>query len=169
MKITLDHNVVIDLVNGTARVSNLRAQIEAGVYQPFVVEIGASEMRERGIQPDRYDLFETLLCDAGLDAAPRLAPLGIYDVTFYDHCLWSSKELDAEVDGIESILFVDSPPARPGSKIWLNRTCDVMSMWCHIRAENDVFATSDGNFFKTSKLPRLISLGAKRVARPEEL
>lgn len=169
MNITLDHNVVIDFVNGTSRVGNLRAQIAAGAYEPFVVEIGASEMRERGIQPDRYDLFEALLREAGLESAPRLPPLGMYDVTFYGHCLYSSKELHAEVDRIEQVLFGDSPPAGPGSRAWLNRTCDVLSMWCHIRAANDIFVTSDGNFHKASKLPRLVQLGARRIERPDAL
>lgn len=169
MKITLDHNVVLDFVNDSPRVATLREKITKGVYTPCVVEVGASELRERGIQPEHYDQFQTLLREAGLESAPRLAPIAIWDVFFWDHALWSSEEAEAEADRIEGILFGDSPQVEPGSRVWLNRKCDVLSMWCHIHYCSDVFVTSDGNFHKATKLPRLIELGAKRIARPEEL
>ena len=88
---------------------------------------------------------------------------------FWDHFLWSDDKGEAELDEIEGVLFGDSPPVDPGSRAWLNRKCDVLSMWCHIHYGNDVFVTSDGNFHKATKLPRLIALGAKRIARPEEM
>jgi hypothetical protein len=169
MKVTLDHNVVIDFVNHSARVEPLREQISKGVYEPFVVEVGASEFRERGVQPDRYDLFEELLRSAGLEAAPRLAPLAVWDVFFWDHALWGDENSEVELDRIEKILFGDSQAAEAGSRAWLNRKCDVLSLWCHIHYGNEIFVTSDGNFHKATKLPRLIELGARRTARPEEL
>lgn len=61
MRITLDQNVVIDMANKRSNVERLKERVAAGAYEPFVVEIGASEMRRRGIRPDRYDLFEDLL------------------------------------------------------------------------------------------------------------
>lgn len=169
MKITLDHNVLLDFVNGSPRVARLREQITNGVYTPNVVEVGASELQQRGIQPDHYDLFEALLREAGLESAERLAPIAIWDVFFWDHALWSSREFEAQADRIEIVLFGDSQQVVPGGRAWLNRKCDVLSMWCHIHYGNDIFVTSDGNFHKTTKLPRLIELGAKRIARPEGL
>jgi len=169
MKITLDHNVLLDFVNGSPRVAPLREQITNGVYTPYVVEVGASELQQRGIQPDHYDQFEALLREANLESAERLAPIAIWDVFFSDHALWSSPELEAQADQIETILFGDSSQVESGGRAWLNRKCDVLSMWCHIYYSNDIFVTSDGNFHKATKLPRLMELGAKRVARPEEL
>ena len=169
MKVTLDHNVLIDLVNQSTRVDAFRDGISRGTIHPFVVEVGASEFRERGVRPERYDLFEELLCAAGLGVAPRLSPIGIWDVSFWDHALWSDADAEAELDRIEEILFGDSQPSDVGSRVWVNRKCDILSMWCHIHYGNDCFVTSDGNYHKATKMPRLVELGARRIVRPEEL
>jgi hypothetical protein len=176
MRITLDHNVIIDFVNSSPRVDGLRAAIVAGKFTPYVTEIGASEMRRFGVRPDRYDLFESLLREAGLESAERLTPLATFDVTFWDHGLWSDEGLDAEADGIEAVLFGGSKPLPlptnledPASAAWLNRHCDVQALWCHIRSGNDVFVTSDRNFLKDTKLSRLLALGARRICLPEDL
>ena len=176
MKLTLDHNVVIDLANGSPRVDRIRAAVTGRSHQCFVVDVGASEMRQRGINPDRYDLFEQLLLQAGIDALPRLAPMMIWDVTFWDHGLWCDEQMAGQAKQIEDILFGESPAIAiptdldgPNATTWLNRTCDVQTMWCHLHYQNDIFVTSDGNFHKATKLPRLLALGAKRISRPDEL
>lgn len=177
MKLTLDHNVIIDLANGSENVARLREVLADDRHQAFVVEIGASEMRQRGIKPDRYDLFERLLEDAGIGLLPRLAPVMIWDVTFWDHGLWSGEDMAAQAKQIEDILFGESPPiditgepeGSPKAAAWLNRLCDVQTMWCHLHYANDVFVTSDRNFHKATKVPRLLALGARKISRPEEL
>lgn len=176
MKATLDHNVIIDLAIQAPRVARIRDAIEAGACQPSVTEIGASEMRKRGVKPDRFDLFEELLAEAGLSSARRLSPMMRFDVTFWDHCLWTDDAMEAEAAQIDQILFGDSKhiaqPAEiddsPESAAWLNRLCDVQTMWCHIKSDSDVFVTSDGNFFKATKLPRLLQLGARKIHPPEQ-
>lgn len=78
---------------------------------------------------------------------------------------------------IEQILFGESPrieiAGKPEDSIefvaWLNRICDVQTMWCHLQYENDVFVTSDRNFHKATKTPRLIAMGAGRISTPEVL
>ena len=177
MKLTLDHNIVIDFANGSPRVERVRKVLANGSHQAFVVEVGASEMRQRGNKPDRYDLFEQLLQHAGIDLLPRLAPMMIWDVTFWDHGLWSDEQMSAQAEAIEDILFGESPAIditaeshdSPRVATWLNRICDVQSMWCHLHYQNDIFVTSDGNFHKATKQPRLLVLGAGRIVRPEEL
>jgi hypothetical protein len=154
MKLTLDHNVVIDLANGSPRIERVRKAIADGSHQVFVVEVGASEMCQRGIEPDRYDLFEQLLQQAGIDSLPRLAPMMIWDVTFWDHGLWSDEQMSAQAKAIEDILFGESlaiditaeSDNSPEVARWLNRICDVQSMWCHLHYQNDIFVTSDSNF-----------------------
>ncbi len=138
--------------------------------------MGASELRQRGIKPNHYYLFEQLLQQAGIDSLPRLAPMMIWDVTFWDHGLWCDEQMAERAKQIEDILFGESPaigiPADldgPSAAAWLNRICDVQTMWCHVHYQNDIFVTSDGNFHKTTKLPRLLALGAKRIVRPDEL
>lgn len=177
MKLTLDHNVIIDLANGAANVARMREVLANGECQAYVVEIGASEMRQRGIRPDRYDLFEELLEEAGIHSLPRLTPMMIWDVTFWDHGLWSDDAMSNRATEIEQALFGESPPiditsepdTSPKFATWLNRICDVHTMWCHLHYANDVFVTSDRNFHKATKLPRLLTMGAGRICRPEEL
>jgi len=177
MKLTLDHNVIIDLAKGSANVARLREVLANGQCQGCVVEIGASEMRQRGIRPDRYDLFEELLEEAGIRSLPRLAPMMILDVTFWDHSLWSDDAMLNRATEIEKILFGESPriditgepDISPNFAAWLNRVCDVHTMWCHLHYANDVFVTSDRNFHKATKLPRLQTMGVGRICRPEEL
>ena len=80
-------------------------------------------------------------------------------------------------DAIEEVLFgrartIDIASVdldTPAGKKWLNRQCDVHSMWCHIRNGNEVFLTTDRNFTKKSKLTKLIDLGAGRICHPNEL
>lgn len=177
MKLTLDHNVIIDFATDSPRIARLRDVINEGSHQAHVVEIGASEMRQYGIRPDRYDLFEQLLAQAGLAAVPRLAPMANWDVTFWDHALWADEAMTRQAKQIEAVLFGESQTIdlddeseiSPKTAAWLNRVCDIQSMWCHLHYQNDIFVTSDGNFHKATKLPRLLELGAGRVARPEEL
>lgn len=173
MKITLDHNCLIDLATSTPVGEKIGQLIFGPDLQPYVVNIGASEMRERGIQPDRYDLFEGLLSSAGLLEVPRLDPAMIWDVTFWDHCLWAGPDEERLIEAIEEILFGDSPLVSPTGGIdspegkkWLNRVCDVQTMWCHIRNKNDLFLTSDKNFLKQTKLPRLLAIGAGAIRSP---
>jgi hypothetical protein len=177
MKLTLDHNVIIDLANSAANVERLREVLASKQHQAFVVEIGASEMRQRGIKPDRYDLFERLLEEAGIVSLPRLAPMVIWDVTFWDHGLWADEQMALQAKQIEDVLFSESPSIditgepdnSPKVAAWLNRLCDVQTMWCHLHYANDVFVTSDRNFHKATKIPRLLALGAGKICRPDEL
>jgi hypothetical protein len=173
MKITLDHNCLIDLATGTQTGLRISELLAKPASQPYIVNIGASEMREQGIRPDRYDLFEELLHAAGVYDAPRLDPALIWDVTFWDRCVWTGPDEAKLITEIETILFGDSVPVSPTSgldspewKKWLNRVCDVQTLWCHIRNGNELFLTSDKNFIKQSKLQRLIALGAGSIQSP---
>jgi hypothetical protein len=177
MKLTLDHNVIIDLANESANITHLRDVITNGHCHAHVVEIGASEMRKHGIRPDRYDLFEELLEKAGIRMLPHLTPIMIWDVTFWGHGLWADGTMSSLANEIEQVLFGDAtkiditgePETSPKFASWLNRVCDVHTMWCHLHYANDVFVTSDRNFHKATKLPRLQALGVGKICRPEEL
>jgi hypothetical protein len=142
--------------------------------QCFVVNIGASEMRDLGVRPDQYSKFEELLEIAGIADLPRLNPMAISDITFWDRAVWADDEMIKLSEAIRDVLFGNVPSidiATVGvdsviGRKWLNRECDVLGMWCHIQNGNDVFLTTDGNFTKETKLPKLIALGAGAISRP---
>jgi hypothetical protein len=177
MKITLDHNCIINLENGTEIGRRVAAIVSAEGNQCFVVNIGASEMRQKGVAPDHYEKFEELLESARIAHLPRLNPMGIFDVTFWDRCVWADDEMIKLSNAIEAVLFPGVPNVdiategldSPAGRKWLNRLCDVHSMWCHIQNGNEVFLTTDTNFTKKTKLARLIALGARKINHPNEL
>jgi len=177
MKVTLDHNCVIHLENRTEIGRKVSAIVCDERNQCFVVNIGASEMREKGVHPDQYEKFDELLDRAHIVQLPRLNPLMIWDVTFWDRCIWGSDEMIKLSSAIQDVLFGNSPSVdiaavgldSPAGKKWLNQVCDVQGMWCHIKNKNDVFLTTDSNFTKETKLPKLIALGARRICHPREL
>ena len=105
MKITLDHNCIIHLENRTEIGTKVEAIVSDESNQCFVVNIGASEMREKGVRPDRYEKFEELLELAEIARLPRLNPLMIGDVTFWDRCVWADEETIKLAVAIEAALF----------------------------------------------------------------
>ncbi len=177
MKITLDHNCIIHLENRTDIGARIKVIVSSASNQCFVVNIGASEMCEKGVRPDNYQRFEELLTAAGVAHLPRLNPMGIFGVTFWNKCVWASDETIRLSQEIESVLFgnalrINIPEEGPNSatgKKRLNRVCDIHTMWCHIQNRNNTFLTTDGNFKKATKLPKLLALGAGRICGPEEL
>lgn len=176
MKITLDHNCIIDLVNKTIAGNQVEAIIKNTKYECFVVNIGASEMQKWGVNSNSYDKFEELLNEANIAKLPRLDPMGIWDVTFWDNCIYSDEIMTNLSDQIEVILFGNTIGGIPNGGLsskegrkYLNKLCDVHTLWCHIFYGNDIFLTNDGNFMKKTKLPKLLKLGAKNICRPIDL
>lgn len=177
MRITLDHNCIIHLEQRTEIGLQVAAIVANTSNQCFVVDIGASEMRAKGVRPEHYERFEELLAAARIEHLPRLNPMLILDVTFWDRCILASNEMILLAQNIESILFGNARPIdiaqegldSPAGGTWLNRICDVHTMWCHIHNGNEIFLTTDKNFRKETKLPKLIALGAGRICHPSEL
>lgn len=177
MRITLDHNCILHLKQHTAVGSQIEAIIANPQNQCFVVNIGASEMREQGVRPDHYDRFEELLSKSGIAHLPRLNPMGIYGVTFWGRCLYSGETMIQLAKDIDLVLFGNSKPIvlaqdgldSPKGRKWLNRICDVHTMWCHIQNGHEIFLTTDKNYLKATKYPKLIALGAGRICQPCEL
>jgi hypothetical protein len=177
MKITLDHNCIINLDRQTAIGSQVKSIIENKNNQCFVINIGASEMREKGIIPEHYELFEELLTTLQIAHLPRLDPMLLLDVTFLDRCVLANNAMIDLANNIESVLFGNSPPIDATQILkdpvvhrkWLNQICDIHAMWCHIYYGNNIFLTTDKNFTKETKLTKLLELGAGRICHPLEL
>ena len=177
MKITLDHNCIIHLANRTNIGAEIRAIVDGKSNECFVVNIGASEMLKKGVRPDHYDKFEELLASSGISHLPRLNPMMILDVTFWNRCVLADETMIKLATDIECALFgkaqkIDIAAVGLDSSLgrkWLNRLCDIHSMWCHIYNKHDVFLTTDDNFFRETKKPKLITLGAGKIRHPNML
>jgi len=86
--------------------------------------------------------------------------------------MWASKETEALIIKIHSILFDSSVKFESDDyenlTKWKNEKCDVLMFWSHIYYQKDVFITRDKNFHKQSKKKDLIKLGAKSILTPKE-
>ena len=183
MRITLDTNCLIDLEErrpSAVHLDALIAQFRAEKIQLCIPAISASERTKAGLFAPTFTAFESKLKNVGLERAELLLPLGYFDVTYWDHCLFGDGDkLEPQV---HRILFPELPFAwgdyckQTGTDVdaiasdrrWRNAKCDVLAIWSHIKYGADLFVTSDENFLKTGKKPELIKLGAKNIGRPDE-
>ena len=102
------------------------------------------------------------------------------DVSFWDHALWASAEMEALEGQLHDILFPNveflwtdyarahglDANATPTAWPWRNIKCDVQAIWTHIHYQRDVFVTSDGNYHRHKV--ELVALGAGAVLAPED-
>lgn len=174
MRITLDHNCLIDVANNSEVGQCVLEIVRSEFTECFVVNVGASEMIDRGVVPNDYGTFSDFLESIGLAHLKRLNPVGVFNVTFYGHCIFGSEESRTLTIGIEKILFPSPLVVKPENTNYgiimerksRNRMCDVHSLWCHINNQNDLFMTSDKNFRKKTKLPLLLDLGVNSIISP---
>jgi hypothetical protein len=170
LKITLDHNCLIESNESSSNGKRIRGLISSSSYQCYIANIGASELLPGRVRPTNYNEFETALSMLGLDHLPRLEPMALMDVSFFNRCIMVSDEMVTLSENIRDILFPSlSSTTTTNSRSSLNHLCDIHTMWCHIHYGNDIFLTMDRNYKKQSKETKLIALGAKRIAGPLEI
>lgn len=150
----------------------------------WVVAASASELRQdQNTHPTDFNEFRQRITSTELGDDVRILPTLFYiGVSFVGYCLvgggWLSR-LDKE---IHAVLFsedeTDYPTfcrkygydatAKEEWNEWVRRKCDVLTLWSHIWHNGDIFVTRDDNFFKQTKKPKLVGLGAGRILRPAE-
>ena len=160
---TLDHNCLIDLEEDGAPAHPLKTLITAhrqGCATLRVVAVGASERTREGSSLTQYGVFEARLQRLDLCDLPVIKPLGVYDVTYYDHCLLADDEMVDLHDDLKKILF-------PGTaSLTRSQQCDVLSMWAHIYHGGDTFITRAGNFSHHAN--ELATKGAGAIMSPAD-
>lgn len=170
-KLVLDTNCIIDLEENRPDARHLTILIEAwknGLIDLAVVAVSASENQPNKVASSDYGVFEAKLKNVGLIEAHELIPLGVWDVFFWDHFLWSSEELELLVLQIRTILFPGIAPEAPtnideNSK-WRNQLCDVMVAWSCIHHNWTILVTRDENFHIHQA--SLAALGIEKILRP---
>ncbi|WP_430009564.1 hypothetical protein [Methylophaga lonarensis] len=170
---TLDSNCIIDLEEyrpAAAHLEELKRLCHSGVIELAVVSVSASENQPTGQALRDYAEFEAKLERAGLTSARELYPIGIWDLGYWDHMLWSGEELERQVYGIKDILFPSvqhEPPTEPAANSkWRNQMCDVLVAWAHGFHKTDYLITRDKNFHK--KATDLVQYGIRNIVTPEE-
>ena len=176
INVTLDTNCIIDLEEDRDTAPYIRKLIrmqEEGKISLGVPAISASERKPNGKYASNFAEFRQKIAAAGLGDVNILKPIGYWDVTFWDWCLYADK-LDPRVADLErkihQILFPEIEFAYGGevNKRWHNAKCDVLALWSHIHYGSGIFVTMDSNFHKKTKKTRLLALGAGEILKPED-
>jgi hypothetical protein len=184
---TLDMKCLIDIDEDRPDAAHVRALADAhatGKANVAIVAMSASEKQKDGRYIKNFEEYRERLAALRLAHLDILKPMAYWDICFWDWALSADADMLELEKQIHTILFpavefswedycranrldpATSSPSREYHK-WINRKCDVQAIWSHIHGKRDVFVTGDGKFFKVTKRPALIDLGAKEIERPE--
>lgn len=165
----LDKNCLVDLAeNRQPWAGYLRPIVEAhrcGAIELAAPGITASENQPEGAQAS-WEEFEELLARAGLSDARVVPTIFRWGIGFWGKGLWSSGEAAELERQIGAVLFpnFDLEDTSEWAK-WVNRLCDVLTVWSHIWHKTDALLTRDGRILR--KRNALADLGATRIEAPE--
>lgn len=181
---TLDTNCLIDLEQNrptAPKIQALAAAHTAARADVAVIAISASENPPLWGHPIQdFSEFEAYLAALGLAHLNIIMPMASWNISFWDHGLWSDDAMVTLERQVHSVLFpneqflwqdycrdqgINPPPNSPRGP-WRNHKCDVQAIWSHIHAGRDVFVTRDAKFH--TKRADLISLGAHQIEHPDD-
>src|SRR5207302_1562995 len=142
-----------------------------------VAAISASERKPNGTYASNFAEFQQKIAAVGLGNIEILAPIAYSGITFSEWSLAADDEMVELERKIQEVLFPtidfdyethnDDPNDGKINVKRRNAKCDVLAMWCHITYDGDIFITSDRNFFRKTKKPHLIALGARDILTPQ--
>ena len=184
MRVTLDWNQLIDIHEGSGDIEGLHQLIalqSEGALRFCIPAIQASEKQRDGTTLDSYSKFRAFAESLGLGDYEELKPPLYIGMAYIGHCVIHGTGMERLERQIHDILFPNVRFSYPdhlaelGPRVtqrhresWRNAKCDVLSMWSHIHYDADIFVTTDRDFHKASKKPRLIALGAGQICTPSE-
>ncbi len=183
LKITLDFNCIISLEKGENTSSAIYELIgihDNGKIDISVPAISGNEKLPNGEYADNINAFISRIKKLSIREIEILKPMAMWDMCFWDYCLWSDDQMDELARKIHTILFPTFPYDWKEyseknhldiSKLtpqFRNKRCDVISLWCHIYYQHDIFITSDKNFLRKAKLESLHILGSKKILTPKD-
>lgn len=185
LNVTLDNNCIIDLEQNRPASPHIKKLIQMhreGKINLRVIAITASEQQPNKTYVTHLNEFKKRIVAVGLGDVEILPTIFYTGLAFAGYCLTSGEGVTELERKIQGILFPTieleypsfckkqglDPDNRKAWQKWVNAKCDVLALWSHIWYNGDVFVTSDENFHKKTKKPRLIELGAKKILRPAE-
>jgi hypothetical protein len=184
-RVTLDTNCLIDLEQENERsetVRDLIARHARSSIELRIPAIAASERQQGGTYFQNFSEFTARLERLGLNGIPILPPMLYLGVAFLGQALLAGEPMIDLERQIHEILHPEivfdyigycasrgiDPNAKPLDRKWLNAKCDVQIVWSHIHHGGGTLVTNDENFIKSTKLPRLMLLGAGAIVRTAE-
>lgn len=190
MNITFDTNCLVSLENKEDDTEDLHQLVVAhdeGRFTISVPGIIASELLKDGTFARNFSVFRNRIDALARREFEILRPPLYLDITYLDWSILGEDETIELERKIHDILFprthffwtefAKSKGLDPNEafqknheelRLWRNRKCDILVLWCHIYYDKDIFVTSDKNFHKLTKRRRLEALGAKQILYPSE-
>ena len=186
IKVTLDHNAIVDLEQNNKYATYYRKLVELhinGKIHLRISAIHASEKKPNGTYVTNFAEFKRRIDAIGLSSVEILAPLCYAGISFAGYCLVGGGNLSKLEEEIQTILFPNIEMeytqyekkqglGQKNTKTmekWMNAKCDVLSLWSHIYYKGDIFVTKDNHFHKKTKKPLLIQLGAVDILEPNKV
>jgi len=183
INVTLDMNCIVDLEEGSATAPYIRKMIRMHKDRKInlrVVAISASERKPDGTYASNFNEFKERVAGLGLIDVEILKPIAYFGIAFFDYCVFGGGQLSELERKIQEILFPTIEVEykefcrKRGLNLnekemwrkWVNAKCDVLALWSHIWNGDGIFVTTDNNFHKKTKKPRLIALGAGEILTP---
>ena len=182
---TLDTNCLVAVDEGRPEAAAIRILSEAhvrGHAKVAIAAISASERQRDGQMLENFFQFTERVASLNLSHLPLIFPMCYWDVMFWDACVEPELGLAELEPKIQGILFPRvptawadycqkyglDPEAAPLDKKWKNAKCDVQAFWCHASQKRSVFVTTDKNFHRTTKKPKLLAIAPGRIEYPDE-
>jgi hypothetical protein len=183
--VTLDNMCIIDLEQNREHAHQIRKLVQMHHDKEIslrVVATSASELKQNNTHPQNFNEFKQRISLIGLSDIEILPTLARFDFSFFDYSVIGGRWLDELEKEIQIVLFGENEVefgdfcrkhgydkgAKEAWEKWVNRKCDVLTLWSHIRYNGDIFVTNDSNFYKQTKKPRLVELGCGRILTPPE-
>lgn len=181
---TLDTNCLVAVDEGRPEAAAVRILAEAhvrGCADVAIVAISASERQRDGKMLDNFSQFRERVASLNLSHLPLILPICYWDVMFWDACVEPEPRMAELEPQIQRILFPTIPTAwsdycqmygldseaTPLDKKWKNAKCDVQAFWCHASQRRNIFVTTDKNFHRATKKPKLLAIAAGCIEYPD--
>ena len=171
ISIVFDYNCLINIENSTMDYIDLNEIISihnSGKIKLYIPAISASEYQKGGLLKS-FDEFKKYVLSLGIKNANYLFPMGYWNITKWNYCIFVDKKMVKLEENIKKTLFPSynlRKELQLLTKKSINHLCDIQSIWCHIYNKKDVFVTEDKKFYK--KKQQLIQIGAKSIMSPSE-
>lgn len=182
-KVTLDNNCIIDLEKSNIHAPHLRGLVEMHDNKKIelrITAISASEQRPDQTYVSHFNEFKHRLAIIGLGNVEILNTILYVGLGFVGYSLVGGGKLEELERRIQRIMFPTIELQfkdfckKRGLKLdekkawhrWVNKKCDVLTLWSHIWYEGDIFVTRDTNFHR--KAEKLTKLGAGKILTPVE-
>ena len=168
IKFTLDTNCVLAVIKREVLREVILTLADAhanGQADVQIVAIMESENQQGGVPLADFREFEKRLAESELAHLPLCLPVLTWDFTFWGGSVWA-KPTDQQLElDLQAILHPDLGGG--DAKKFRNRKADIHAMLSHLHHERDVFVSSDDVFHSVENKPRLLSLGAGRIEKPD--